>query len=413
MLIDWVVAVGLTSFALLSVFIAADVLPADEVDVRVPWWVAYVLTVAMTMPLAWRRRRPVEVLAVVGALFVVYRLAKVPEGTLSTITIFLALFSAGAYSIHPARDWVRGGVVAASFALVSWQLLEANDFVTFDALVLGGFTVGFNVAFFAAGWLLGDAWRTRRAHERELERRAVALAREREDRARRAVLDERVRIARELHDVVAHHVSVMGVQAAGARRVLATDRDRASEALAAVEDSSRKAVSELQRLVGFLRDADADSDGDGVGVGPQPTLDEVDALVASSGVPAQLRWVGRARPVPSSVALSAYRIIQESLTNARKHAGAVETTVVVTYGADTLQVEVVNAAPTHARTEGRAHGLGAGRGLLGMRERVTMLGGRFEHGPIEGGRYRVFASLPTADAFDDDRPQIIASVDAR
>jgi signal transduction histidine kinase len=156
---------------------------------------------------------------------------------------------------------------------------------------------------------------------------------------------------------------------------LERDPQRASAALGAVEESGRQAVGELQRLVGFLRQNDAPDDAQ-----PQPTMENLDRLVASSTLPARLEWIGRARPVPSSVSLSAYRIVQESLTNVLKHAGPVPTTVVVTYTADALQVEVCNE-----RGHAMAAGNGSGRGLLGMRERVAMLGGRFEHGPAGGG----------------------------
>jgi signal transduction histidine kinase len=387
--IDVAIAVTLLGFAALTVFIAHD-LELDAGGARVPLWAEYAFTVALMVPLAWRRRYPLTVLVVVGAVFLVYRYVEVREITASSVALFLALFSAGALSQHRARDWVRGGVVAASMATVVVQVLGEQEYVGLDLFVFSSYAIALNVAFFVAGWLLGDAQRTRRRNERELEQRAIELAAEREDRARRAVLDERVRIARELHDVVAHHVSVMGVQAAGARRMLERDRQRAAAALTAIEESGRQAVGELQRLVGFLRHSDTPDDAQ-----PHPTMDDLDRLVASAGLPARLEWIGRARAVPSSVSLSAYRIVQESLTNVLKHAGPVPTTVVVTYTTDALQVEVRNR-----RGDAMVAGNGSGRGLLGMRERVAMLGGRFEHGPGEGGGYRVFASLPTSDSYD-------------
>jgi signal transduction histidine kinase len=215
---------------------------------------------------------------------------------------------------------------------------------------------------------------------------------EREERARRAVTDERLRIARELHDVVAHHVSVMGVQAGAARRVLAADPDRAAEALAAIEESGRQAVGELQKLVGFLRSADETN-----GMAPQPTMDDLPRLLdqtRATGLPVELRTIGAPRPVTASVALSIYRIVQEGLTNALKHAGPVPTTVVLTYGLDSLDVEIVNARGTLRPSPG------GGRGLLGMRERVAMLGGRFEAGATTDGGFRVAAGLPTMTPYE-------------
>lgn len=390
--IDLVVALAMLGFAALSVFIANDLDTEGEFSARVPLWAEYALTAALILPLAWRRRYPLSILIIVCAAFVVHRVAEVNEITMSSIALFLALFTAGALSQHPPRDWVRGGVVTVTMVLLGWQLWGEQDYVGLDLFVLSSYSVALNLAFFVTGWLLGDAQRTRRRNEAELARRADELAAEREDRARRAVLDERVRIARELHDVVAHHVSVMGVQAAGARTVLDDDPQRAASALSSVEESGRQAVSELQRLVGFLRQNDTPDDGH-----PQPTLDDIDQLVASAGLPVRLQWVGRSRPVPSSVALSAYRIVQESLTNVLKHAGPVPTTVVVSYTRDALQVEVRNE-----RGGALASSNGSGRGLLGMRERVAMLGGRFEHGVAHGGGYRVFASLPTSDAYERD-----------
>jgi signal transduction histidine kinase len=254
--------------------------------------------------------------------------------------------------------------------------------------------VAFNGVFFVVAWLMGDLARGRMETEVELERRADQLAREREERARRAVVDERVRIARELHDVVAHHVSVMGVQAGAARRVLTSDRDMATRALESIEASGRQAVSELQKLVGFLRSGD-DVDS----LGPQPTLDDLGALIAqleSAGLPVERRTIGAARPVPASVSLSAYRIIQEALTNTLKHAGPVPASVVLTFTRGSLDVEVVNRRSTQSPTPG------GGRGLVGMRERVAMLGGSFASGMTPDGGYRIAASLPTGTAYDTE-----------
>jgi signal transduction histidine kinase len=184
----------------------------------------------------------------------------------------------------------------------------------------------------------------------------------------------------------------MGVQAGAARRIMANDPDQATKARSAIEESGRQAVGELQKLVGFLRSGDdADSSG------PQPTLDDIDQLLdqlRATGLPVELRIIGRTRPVPDSVALSAYRIVQESLTNTLKHAGSVATYVVLTYGRGSLDVEVVNR---RGRQAAKPDG---GRGLVGMRERAAMLGGTFTSGMTADGGYRVAASLPTGTAYD-------------
>ena len=220
---------------------------------------------------------------------------------------------------------------------------------------------------FAIAWLAGFALRVRG-----------------DDQAQRAVLEERVRIARELHDVVAHHVSVMGVQAGAARLVIDRDPDKAKAALSAIERSSREAVVELQRLLGFLRRPGDD-------LAPAPGLSELPRLAASMGALAvDVHVEGEARSLPPTVDVSAYRILQEALTNTLKHAAASRADVRVRYGADELEVEVVD--------DGRA-GVGAtprpgGHGLIGMRERVALHGGQLSAGPLDGGGYRVLVTLP-------------------
>lgn len=393
---DVALGVGMTLLAMLAVFIVRDIAP-ENVKSPLPIWGDLLLTAGLHLPLIWRRVAPLACLAWVGPMFAVYRLLDVPEASVSSFAIFLVIFAAGAYSDDPRRTPLRAAALVLSAGVLIESFLTDIDFVGFDAVTLIFLSAAVNVGFFAAAWLLGDVWRKRRLDAEELARRADQLAAEREDRARRAVVDERVRIARELHDVVAHHVSVMGVQAAGARRILQSDPDRAAEALTAVEASSRKAVTELQRLVGFLRSADDASQE----LTPQPTLAEVDDLVEQvreAGLPVRLQVVGQPREVPLAVGLSAYRIVQESLTNVMKHAGMVDTTVVISYLDDAVEVEVVNA-PAKAPISSS----GSGRGVMGMRERTAMLGGELESGPARVGGHRIAARLPTEGAFDEVR----------
>ncbi len=395
MMRDATVAAGMIVLALLGLVVAYDFIEADDGLDEVPTLSAsVVLMIALLAPLALRRVRPVAVLLVVTVLFAVARVLEVPEGTMTSLALFVAIYSVGAWvADSTARQWSRVVAIIASIGLLVWSILGQTDYVNVDAVLATTFSVVINVAFFAAAWRMGDLARLRQENEAELQRRADQLAVEREERAKRAVVDERVRIARELHDVVAHHVSVMGLQAGAARRILATDPDRALGALTSIEESGRQAVGELQKLVGFLRSGD-DSDLHG----PQPTLDELDRLLdqtRAAGIPVEKRVIGRERPVPASVALSAYRIIQEALTNTLKHAGSVPTTVVLTYTTGTLDVEVVNRRGTVASTPG------GGRGLMGMRERVAMVGGTFRSGTTGDGGYRVAASLPTGTAYDE------------
>ena len=385
---------GLGAF---GIFLAHDIQP-EEVQSALPMWGDYLALVLLLTPLVIRRKAPLTVGLLGGLGFTAFRLLKVPEGAISSVAVFVALYAVGAFSDNPRRrDLVRGAVVGAGMIALVASLLADAEFVNFDGLTFVLFSLGLNVAFFVAAWMLGDATRKRMEYEVELRHRADQLAAEREERARQAVTNERVRIARELHDVVAHHVSVMGVQASAARRMLDRDSAKAAEALGYVEESGRQAVSELQRLVGFLR-----SERDDESLAPQPTLDGLPQLVdstRSTGLPVELRVIGHARALPSSVELSGYRIVQEALTNVVRHAPGASTTVVLSYLPDALQVEVVNgpAAPGAVRS-----GPGGGRGLVGMRERASVLDGRFEHGPTAGGGYRVVARLSSASGYESE-----------
>jgi signal transduction histidine kinase len=248
-----------------------------------------------------------------------------------------------------------------------------------------------NLALFGAMWALGAAIGSGRRRAAELLERTVELERERVENARRAVFEERVRIARELHDVVAHHVSMMGVQAGAARVVLDGDRVKAKAALAAIETSSRQAVMELHRLLGFLRQA-----GDRDDLAPQPGLAQLPQLVASmsdSTLAVAVSVEGQQRALPPTVDVSAYRIVQEALTNTLKHARASRAEVHLRYWPDELELEIVddgrqNGAPA---STSRAGGLG----LVGMRERAALHGGQLTAGPVAGGGFAVRVRLPT------------------
>jgi signal transduction histidine kinase len=237
-------------------------------------------------------------------------------------------------------------------------------------------------------WLIGDNLRVRRAYTRQLEERAAELEKGREEEAVRAVAEERSRIARELHDVVAHYVSVMVVQSAGARRVVEKDPRSAQVALEAVEAAGRTALAEMRRMLEVLR-------ADDPGMGPQPGLDELETLIGhvrDAGLPVELQIEGTTCCLPAGMDLAAYRIVQEALTNTVKHGGRARASVTVRYLPDTLEIEVVDdgrgaAAPLIS-------GTGGGHGLIGMHERVALFGGTLQAGPVLTGGYRVFARMP-------------------
>ena len=239
----------------------------------------------------------------------------------------------------------------------------------------------------AAAWILGDNLRTRRAYLRELEEKAERLERERAERDQRAATEEQARIARELHDVIAHNVSVMVLQAAGGREVFDADPRGARAALASIETTGREALAELRRLLGVARASE-----DGVSVAPQPGLSGLETLVEqvrAAGLAVELVFEGERHSVPAGIELSAYRVVQEALTNTLRHAFARHSWVFVRRTDDELELEVLDVGAGPSRT-----GSGDGRGLVGMRERVGLFGGEFEAGPRPDGGFRVHARFP-------------------
>jgi signal transduction histidine kinase len=241
---------------------------------------------------------------------------------------------------------------------------------------------------FAGAWLVGREMRRRRRVLALLRERASLLEHEREERARAAVIAERGRIARELHDVVAHSVSVMVVLAQAGPRLLGTPQE-AGNAFRSIEASGREALVELRRLLGVLRTGDEQ-----LAIGPQPGLGSLDSLVEQvreAGLPVALRIEGDPAQLPPGVDLSAYRIVQEALTNTLKHAGPAEAEVTIRYGTSLLELEIRdNGSGAPPRVNG------AGHGLIGMRERVALYGGELEAGTPDGGGYAVAARLPLA-----------------
>jgi signal transduction histidine kinase len=352
---------------------------------------------AVTLPLALRRRFPLTVACAVIVAFVVGRVIVNPgvpglaswENYLTQWVCWLALYSAIAYGRRTRLAiFVLAALVAALFAEVMREVLFYKGGV-FKGLPLNqGFLLVYNAAFIAFPLLLGIAVRSRREREDELAARTTELQREREENARRAVLEERVRIARELHDVVAHHVSVMGVQAGAARRVMAKQPAKAEEVLSSIEASSRQAVVELHRLLGFLRRPDQPDE-----LAPQPDLaglPELVATVGQGGLTVELSIEGEPRPLPRTLEVSAYRVIQEALTNAFKHSGGSTASVRLVYKPTVLEVEVRDDG--NGRVAQPANRVG-GHGLIGMRERVSLHGGHLSARQMPEG-FAVRATFP-------------------
>jgi len=348
-----------------------------------PYWASVPMFAVLMGLLAWRRRAPSLVVGLGFAAALLGAAAGVSQHKpFSPIfAIFVALYSLALYAT-PRRALLGLGYAAACvYAQIALATRYGESY--------GGTDFGFIAVLLVAPWLVGKAMHGRVAHMGVLERRAERAEREREQRAAEAAREERARIARELHDVIAHSVSVMIVQSGAAEEVLRQAPERALEPIRAVQDTGRAALVEMARLLGMLR-----RDGEELGLAPQPGLDDLETLVGEArraGLPVDLRVEGEQRPLPLGVDLSAYRIVQEALTNARKHAGAAQATVTIRYAPEVLELEVMDDGT------GAGNGGGGGHGLVGMRERVALFGGELDAGPRPGGGFRVQARLPVRD----------------
>jgi signal transduction histidine kinase len=384
-------AAVLLGTALVSSNVEIDNLQAADPSYRPPSTAAVVAGVAaVVVPVALRRRAPLSALVACTAGFLLSRVAlDSGDSTITSIVMSLAVYSAAAHGRQRRRNWVCAiSLVAVMAELVREVIVDIPPDLPSLRLVQA-LALLLNVVLFCAMWALGGAIGSGRRRTRELLERTVELEHEREDNARRAVFDERVRIARELHDVVAHHVSMMGVQAGAARVVIDRDPANSKAALASIESSSRQAVLELHRLLGFLR-----QEGDPDALAPQPGLGQLSRLAATMSdaeLTVAVRVEGQERPLPATVDVSAYRIVQEALTNTLKHAGASRADVHLRYWPGELEVEIID----DGRGNGRPPSASSGLGLIGMRERAGLHGGQLFAGPAAGGGFAVRVRLPT------------------
>jgi signal transduction histidine kinase len=334
--------------------------------------VLFVLVLFATLPIALRRRFPVEVFAITLSAAVISDLI---GGPFQFIGALVGLYTVAAYLGRPTSIYAAA---AAGIATVVTSIGDSGTPMAQVSAIL---------AVFAGSWLLGDNIRTRRAYLRELEDRADRLEREREESIRRAAADEHARIARELHDIITHNVSVMTVQAAAAGDVFDTQPGRVREALDSIELTGREALTELRRLLGRVRPEDG-----GTELAPQPGLARLDALleqVRAAGLHVDLTVEGEPRELPIGLDLSAYRIVQEALTNILKHAHASKATVHIRYEPDAIELEVVDDGRGPAPDEAQR-----GEGIIGMRERAALVGGALRVGRAPGGGFVVDARIP-------------------
>ena len=369
-ILDVGLPLALTAGALIEVATSDDIGPAPIVALFV---------LGTTVPLIWRRRAPLLVLVVVmGSLAIADSTHNIAdELSAPFFGVLLAVYASGAYTSR--RDGrIAAGIIAVIVLLMA---VSIGEDIVGDTVFIGG------IIF--AVWGAATLVRSRQELATALAGRTVELEHEREEKAKLAVADERARIARELHDVVAHNISIMVVQAGAERRAIGTERPETTEVLSTIEETGRAAMAEMRRLLGMLRRSD-----DELTLAPQPSLAHLDDLVdqvREAGLPVDLRIEGQPRPVAPGIDLSAYRIVQEALTNALKHAGPARARVTVRYGENELDIEIADdgaGSPDEAPA--------GGHGLVGMRERVALFGGEMAAGERRGGGYAVRARLPLA-----------------
>jgi signal transduction histidine kinase len=363
-----------------ALFVAAEgeVLAVDQDGA--PLSLLMLIAAGYTLPFAIRREHTLLAICTVIAS-VIAESALLTDATRYFVPFLSAMlfsYSAGAY--------LEGRLGYLGLAIMVGGILTVT--MLSPTQILGDYI--FPTSFGAVGWLAGRAVRTRTRLTEELHEAALREQEARELDAHRAASDERRRIAREMHDVVAHSVSVMVVQAGGARRILDRDPERAVAAAAQIERTGREALAEMRRLLGVLHRDDDEYDARA----PQPSMTGVGALVErarTAGLPVELHVEGERRSLPAGLDLAAFRVVQEGLTNALKYAEHAPTEVHVRWGERTLELEIADRGPGPARD--RLEGDG-GHGLVGMRERVKLYGGELEAGRRRGGGFRIRAKLP-------------------
>ncbi|UFU05511.1 sensor histidine kinase [Ruania halotolerans] len=402
--VDGILAIALTgTLGLLSIMVGASL--------GTNWFavsVSVLTSLGMPLALAWRRTRPVASSVTVYAM----ALAHVVSGvvlTPSDLTLFISLYSVTVYGPRWAR---RTALFSALFgcAIVTVWFLDYNDFTSIftPTALVGAFAVfGLLAAMVLSSWALALVRRARVERVETLAERAARLEIERDQQAQIATQAERARIAREMHDIVAHSLSVVIAQADGGRYAAAHDPQAATHALTTISETGRAALADMRKILGVLR-----SDSGAQTLAPQPETADLESLVEQvreTGLAVSLVRMGTARTLPPGAGLTVYRIVQESLTNILKHAGPdAHATVLVQWAAAHLALQIDDDGRGAAAISD-----GAGHGLLGMRERATMLGGTLTTGPRPGGGFRVRAEIPLPGAPSATLPAAATEQQAR
>lgn len=357
---------------------------ALRADFHGPWPLNVVIVVLLALPVVWRRRAPVAALVAYWIPASIWLDAVYGRNSNLPLEPFLVLlvlvYSATAFADDQGLTVVR--LVLAVLVVSEFALLADGR------KGLGNVVPG--LVFIGVAHLLGYGVRRRRAEATSLAERAASVEAERDEAARQAVASERDRIARELHDVIAHNVSAMVVQAGAGERLVGRDEERARQALGSIRETGADALDELRRLLGLLRDSDHADGGE-----PQPGLGRLTALIArntAAGLDVTCTVVGAERPLPPGVDLAAYRIVQEALTNVRKHAAGARAEVTLRYESGLLGVRITDDGGEHTGADG------AGHGLMGIRERVALYGGTMRCGALPGGGFEVAVELPITEA---------------
>lgn len=389
-LVDATIALGLSALSLITVASGASAAGGSDP-------LSLTLLLLETLPLIVRRRWPIPVFGITLAATAGHALLAEGQIVNESLGALVALFTVA------ERYNRRVSVAAALLAAATFAAVIFSKSAGAQIAVTGFLSTMLAVIVVLA---LGDWSHTRRRYSAAIEENARLQEAEREERSRRAVEDERERIARELHDIVTHHVSVIVIQAGAGLTALDRRPERARSALEAIDRTSREALTDMRRMLGILGDTRDGSDpatpGDATRE-PMPRLERLGRLieeVRSAGLPVELSLDGARRPLDAGVELAAYRIVQEALTNALKHARGARARVRIAYEPRAIDIEVTDEGGTGHRDTGE--GDGGGRGLIGMRERVALYGGDFEAAPTPTG-FRVHARLPIESEAAVDR----------